>query len=193
MENNLNNEYGLSLMNPVRLNSISSSVAYLENLVTEKGYHFLFHRVGCKFFEHDNASQLSEILKHPIDHYRLIDGDCKYHDIFISIYSEENDWTPPKGFLFENSYFNTYDDIFDDIEIAEEYVYVRDSDLDLDNLDNLDTELKKLPFLERKLFQNFGITSRDNQFPLGVLKSYLKNELNDKGEIFENLKTRLEL
>lgn len=176
-------DYGLTLSNPVRLNSVTSSIAYLENLVTEKGYHFLYHRVGSLLCDLENESEEPVMFDHPIDHYQLFDGDSKYHDIFINIYTDEIEWIPPKGFLFENIMINYREDDYEFIIIDDEYVYNDDYDFD-----NFETEAEKLPEFEKRLLNNFGINFCDSEFPFGVLKQYLEVTFNDDGEQFEKIK-----
>ena len=40
--------YGKSIDNPVLLNSIPASIIFLNNLVTDKGYHIFYHRIGSR-------------------------------------------------------------------------------------------------------------------------------------------------
>jgi hypothetical protein len=66
--------YGKSPENPVNLNSIPASIIFRNNLVTEKGYHLVYHRKGS----------LSGLDYKPIDHYEIMTST--YMMIFSSIF-----------------------------------------------------------------------------------------------------------
>ena len=84
--------YGMSIDNPVLLNSIPASVIYLNNLVTDKGYHIFYHRIGSRSRKDHQI----------IDHYEIMSTDGHYDDIFINIYNERSTWRPPEGYLFDS-------------------------------------------------------------------------------------------
>ena len=82
--------YGKSIDNPVLLYSIPASIIFLNNLVTVKGYHIFYHRIGSR---HRKDKQI-------IDHYEIMSTDGQYDDIYINIYNERSTWKPPEGYLF---------------------------------------------------------------------------------------------
>lgn len=178
--NNTNN-YGLDVSNPILMNSVSASIAFLNNLVTEKGYNHLYHRKGSQFYKAGKG--ISRIFEHPVDHYQLFDVDKKYHDIYISIYADECVWIPPVGFLFESFELNFEDENDHPILIEIDEKYQLNLEIDIETLFDEPT-----PPLGESIIENFGINGIDFKFPEGVLKSYLKTIYSNYEERFEKLK-----
>jgi hypothetical protein len=146
--------YGKNIDNPVLLNSVETSLAYLENLVTQKkGYHIIFHRIGSQ-----------STNDKPVDVYQVMTSDNKYDNIYISIYSETNHLIPPKGYLFEN------DEIDGEI-INEEHVFAEN----LDNLDSISEYAIALPLLERHMNCSYGVNGKLDNFPYELIKILYEN------------------
>lgn len=169
----INENYGKSIDNPVLLNSIPASIIYLNNLVTDKGYHIYYHRIGSRS---GNDRQI-------IDHYEVMSTDCQYDNIFINIYNERSTWLPPKGYLFnslpdmmctqlmkrENLEELDEEDI---IDFDDSFVFT-DSLPDSINFDSMSEFNKLLPPLERVTLDSYGSNQRYENFPFSMVREYL--------------------
>ena len=162
-------DYGRHPENPIELNSVPASLIFMDNLVTEQGYHILYHR----------PESLSFNGKNPVDRYEIMTSDNRYEDLFINIYNDRSNWVPPDGFLFENSaedmcwQLMEREDLIelddeDIIDFEESYVY---NDLLPVNID--DTTLmehnRMLPPLERILLDSYGSNLYVDDFPNGMI------------------------
>ena len=144
--------------NPIRVDGIRNSLNYLNNLVTEEGYNIIYHRLGSIHEE--------KIL----DHYQAVDTNGKYHEFYIDPYADEMMKIPPTGFLFERSYFD-WNDIFQDTEIDEKYVY--NDEVDPENGEDYLDYLEKKPFAYRMISDSWGVNFKVN-FPEDVINMMVK-------------------
>lgn len=171
-------KYGKHPETPIKLNSITASRVYLNNLVTEKGLHILYHRTG---------SMLTG--EHPVDHYEIMSSDNQYDDLYISIYNDTNEWIPPKGYYFESGLEYAWDNLTEyqqseineaEIEIDEKYIYL---DKFADNLDEELEKVKMMPALEIYLDDSYGTNSWVKNFPYPLIEELMRNQFlysNDK-------------
>jgi hypothetical protein len=142
--------YGLSMDNPIQTTSVSASLNYLESLVTERGYHLLFHRVK-------SMCNTKEVF---VDHYEIMTTENLYYDLYLSIYSEKDVFVPPSGFLFDSLY------ISEEFDVAQEYIFKEDwSEFDTELLQ----KMQELPYLEKFISRSFGRNGRLDDFPLTIL------------------------
>jgi hypothetical protein len=158
----MKSDYGKSPDNPIQLNSIVASRLFLNNLVNESGYHILYHRLGSLPLKANRPI---------IDHYEVLSSDNLYDDIFINIYNEANDWTPPAGYLFEEdlediTYFlSDYENEELDeseIKIDEKYLFKY---VFTDDLDDEQERVGSLPLLELLMDK-----SSENNCNIGMCK-----------------------
>jgi hypothetical protein len=166
------NNYGKALENPIILSGIESAYDYLENIVTEEGYHILFHRAGS--------------LKHRskiIDRYQILTCHDKLDEFFVDVYNESNIFIPPNGYLFENQ-----NDFFDK-QIEEKY-------LCKDNWPREQAEFleyaKNLPFLEKFISRSYGTTMRSNKFPFEIIKEMIENgEITETDNVYQKIEKHI--
>ena len=167
---NMKNNYGLSPLNPLRLNSVSASLCLLEQLVTCRYHHILFHRTESIYLKGLNGSI------HPIDHYQICSGIGERFEIYIDIYNQENCWVPPAGFKFilplmyyqhENNWLDTL------VEIESEHVIDLEYDSSFcDNIQYNDTEFNDPTRYELFLWSSFGTNGKVDGFPQSLIKKY---------------------
>lgn len=175
-------DYGLSIDNPIHTTCIEATTAFIENLVTDKGYHFLYHRKeSISGYFTDNGFVQTE---HPVDHYQLFDGEKKLHDLYFSVYHDENLMIPPQGFKFrfdEIGYYDADDQCFINT-IDELHVF------DMNSITNIFKYLGEAPILEQFLYLNLGTNMYVDDFPESLLKTFLEENYNDDGgEIFQKI------
>lgn len=89
----LEEDFGLSINNPIRVNGIASSYSYLDRLLTFDGKKIKHKRIGAK---------ISPITSDPVDEYEIYLEDKKISTIYISAYSRETSAVAPKNFLLSN-------------------------------------------------------------------------------------------
>lgn len=82
-------EFGHDITNPIPVNTIMGSIAYLGKLRTMDGQKVQYDRLG---------SMGSENIDKPIDKYEISVQGRKVATLFISPYNKKNSERPPKGF-----------------------------------------------------------------------------------------------
>ena len=158
------NKYGRTPEDPIQLGGIKDTVEFLNNLVTKKGYHIIYHRQGS----------MSRSKGKPVDIYEIMTTDKKFDVFYIDIYSKKNLLVPPNGYLFE------YKFCFDiDVDFDEKYKYIDKFPVDMEDLNSLGKYLKKLPLFERHISESIGITCRINNFPYALIKELYKDGVLD--------------
>mgnify|MGYP000940299387 CR=1 FL=1 len=178
--------YGKSIDNPVLLNSIPASAIFLNNLVTDKGYHIFYHRIGSRRRKD----------KQIIDHYEIMSTDGQYDDIYINIYNERSTWRPPEGYLFDNlpdmmcnqlmSRENLEELDEEDIISFDDCFVFTDRLPDAIDFDSMSEFNKLLPPLERLTMDSYGTSKHYENFPFSIVREYLvriyglSNEKADK-------------
>jgi hypothetical protein len=173
--------YGHTIENPILVNDIQTSMDYLRNLVTDKGFHILFHRY----------SSISTGKGKPIDRYELITGDGRYDDLYISVYNEENKFIPPQGYLFESAHI-TWE--FDEPPIDKKYVFV--NELEFHDFEALQKRNSSLPIIERVVSESYGVNSRVKNFPYDVIDEAMDHSIlkiigiKDKKDFFSLIPPR---
>lgn len=171
---NSSHKYGKCLENPVNLNSIPASVIFLNNLVTVQGYHIIYHRLGSVYYNEIN-----------IDHYEIMTSENLYDDIYINIYNEISNWTPPEGYLFESfpeSMFRQLEDReypetpgeLDIIDFDEKYVFNDPFQIGFD-MEDISGSLKSLPPLERVILSSYGTNGWVKNFPHSMIRELLSD------------------
>jgi len=167
-------DYDKNPDNPIQLNSIVASRLFLNNLVNAGGYHILYHRLG---------SLPLKASRPIIDHYEVMSSDNRYDDIFINIYNETNDWTPPAGYLFEDDMEDITDFLSDyeseeldesEIKIDEKYLFKQDSADDLG--ENL-AKFGPFPLLELYMNQSSGVNGYNEDFPNSQIREIVMNHI----------------
>lgn len=163
--------YGRNIEEPVKLNSIPASIIFLNNLVSVNGYHIIYHRIGSKRSQDDRIT----------DHYEIMTTDNIYDDIFIDVYNDRSEWVPPEGYFFEKmpdmmcyELMNRENleklDEEDEIAFSDEYLLpMMDADL---NFEDLIENNRKLPALEKVIFDSLGTNSFTADFPVSLLREY---------------------
>lgn len=86
-------EYGLDITNPIPVDSIDSSFAYLEKLRTMNGSKITYKRKG---------STIITSIKKPIDAFEIFEDDKLITTIYINPYNKYNSQKPPKGFTLKD-------------------------------------------------------------------------------------------
>ena len=167
---------------PIKLNSITASRLYLNNLVTHKGLHILYHRIGSMFTG-----------EHPVDHYEIMSSDNLYEDLYISIYNDTNEWIPTKGYLFDSGLEFIWDNLTEyqqseinepEIEIDKKYMF---QDKGTDDLDEELKKVKMLPALEIYLDESFGTNGCVKNFPYPLIEELMKNQFMFSAEKMETI------
>lgn len=82
-------EFGHELTNPIPVNTVMGSIAYLSKLRTMAGAKVQYERVGST-----SAPNIDQI----IDEYEILDNGNKIATLFICPYNKKNSERPPKGF-----------------------------------------------------------------------------------------------
>jgi len=143
-------KYGKCIEKPIQLNSIDSSLKFIESLVTEEnGLYILAHRKYSKPFSGSI-----------IDVYEIFSSTKKLDELYISIYFENNLLIPPDGYLFDA-------DLIEDDNIPENYIFNKKN-----NNINIHAPLQK------HLIKSKAINYRYKDFPIDMINElYLNNEL----------------
>ena len=82
-------EFGHEITNPIPVNTIIGSFAYLGKLRTTKGTKVQYRRIGPR-----STPNIDQI----IDEYEILDNGQKIATLFICPYNKKNSDRPPKGF-----------------------------------------------------------------------------------------------
>jgi hypothetical protein len=164
--------YGKTPDNPIQLNSIVAARLFLDNVISYKGYHIIYHRRGSFHVQGDGPI---------LDHYEVMCSDSHYEDFYINIYNETNDWIPPNGYFFEYelvdiSFFLTDSEMSElnepEINIAERCIYKPEW------VDDPEEEMSlnvNLPLLELYMDQSHGVNGFNEDFPYSRIKEFIKN------------------
>ena len=100
----MEDNYGLTPTKPIKLNSIGSSCAFFEHLISTDYQLITYKRNG-------SIKPISS--KFPIDHYQVTTRNGDIFNIYIDIYNDENLWVPPDGFKFLSDLIFYVDDDFE--------------------------------------------------------------------------------
>lgn len=82
-------EFGHEMTNPIPVNTISGSLAYLEKLQTLDGNKVKYKRTG--------STRVPNINK-PVDAYKIFDKGEVIATLYINAYNSQNSEKPPEGF-----------------------------------------------------------------------------------------------
>lgn len=186
--------YGKTPENPIQLNSISASRLFLDNLITPEGYCIVYHRLG---------SLMESQFVSPIDHYEIMTADNRYDDIFINIYNEANNWTPPNGYLLNHEILTFPEGLNEyaleeinkqELSIEEKYLYHENftDDFDEEVTDDYISEVlnesdDNTPLLDMFLCHNCGANSRISDFPYSMIVKAIDPEGSSDDSFFEML------
>lgn len=168
------NQFGKCIENPVLLNSIDSSILYLDALITNTGNYIIYHRFG---------SSIKKGLKplKPVDCYEIITTDNKSDKIYISIYNEQSKFVPPNGY-----YFDALSDLFFKSMVDRKEYFVRKkywfSEEDL-----LEEEQPVYSPLLKYIDGSFGCNLKYRNFPLDLIYDKLKEEFSLEDDIIEEI------
>lgn len=164
------NEYGKLCENPVKLNSLSASVIFMNNLVTVNGLYLIYHRKESIY----SSGKV-------VDHYEIMVSNNQFDDLYISIYNTQSVWIPPAGYLFisysedmnrqlmEREKLDKLDEA-DVIRFDEKYIFFEPLPIDLGNFAETN---QSLPSLERVLLDSYGKITRMEHFPYGLILELL--------------------
>ncbi|GEM_PF-1742766 len=164
--------YGRTPDNPIQLNSVVASRLFLDNLVSAKGYHIIYHRLGSFQVLGDGPI---------IDHYEVMSSDNHYDDFYINIYNDTNEWIPPDGYLFEYnldgisfflSDFERNELNEPEIIIAERYLF---NPVLSDDPDEEMTPSLNIPLLELYMDESSGVNGFNDEFPYYRIKELIMN------------------
>ncbi|MEI6684465.1 MAG: hypothetical protein WCO44_17715 [Bacteroidota bacterium] len=185
----MNENYGKTPDNPIQLNSIVAARLLLDNVVSYKGYHILYHRRGSFQVRSDGPI---------IDHYEIMCSDNHYDDFFVNIYNETNEWIPPEGYLFEhnladiNFFLSDYElsELNDSaIAVADKFIFKPEWGDAEDLIPNVN-----LPLLELFMSNSSGVNGFNDEFPYSRIKElninhrmYTPNRLE---EVLSSIKPR---
>lgn len=82
-------EFGHDVTNPIPVNTVMGSIAYLGKLRTLNGTKIQYERIGST-----SAQNIDQV----IDEYKILDNGQKIASLFICPYNKKNSERPPKGF-----------------------------------------------------------------------------------------------
>jgi hypothetical protein len=82
-------EFGHDITNPIPVNTVMGSIAYLGTLRTLNGTKIQYERIG---------STSAQNIDQTIDKYAILDNGQKIATLFICPYNKKNSERPPKGF-----------------------------------------------------------------------------------------------
>jgi len=162
--------FGQSPDNPIQLNSIVASRLFLDNLVSRKGHHILYHRRGSFQLKGDGPI---------IDQYEVMSSDNRYDDFYINIYNETNEWIPPDGYLFEYeladiSFFLSDYELSElngtEFNIAGKYIFKTE----FGDSEELTTNVN-IPLLELFMNKSSGVNGFNDEFPYSRIKELIMN------------------
>jgi len=148
-------EYGITLQNPIKLlNSVFVTVM-LQSIVTENGFHLLYHFVDY-------------ILKDEsiIEKYEVFSEDKGLQSLFFEVINKPNNWIAPTGFVFKDEYIVEEDIIFHGME------YFYKDEKDYENMLDIFEKMEETYF-ELFVFENVGVNYNSPEFPYSMYKKYI--------------------
>jgi hypothetical protein len=90
--------YGKSIDNPLILQSFDAITPFLNNLITQEGYHIMYNKLIDI-----NTGTI------PIYHFQVFSFKGKFDEIFISINNQETKFIPPHGYHLELDKLTKFD------------------------------------------------------------------------------------
>ena len=151
----LMDNYGISEVNPIQLRSLDSVTIMLHNIVTESGFHLLYHFKDY-ILKPDSIIVVIEVFS----------GNMRFYLLYFDISNEVDIWIAPSGFLFFRSWIECKDGDFDH---DQDYYLNRDESPEMAR-QNLDIESGiKIKYL---LLDNYGFMYRRENFPDSVYREY---------------------
>jgi hypothetical protein len=163
--------FGKCPENPVNLSSKAAAKKYLDHLLTDKGFHILYHRPGS----------LNDKESVTVDRYEIITGEGIYDDLFIDTQCEMDMWVPPEGYLFDPKIelkklgWRGYDQSYTDereITVEEQFIYQDEFYGDWEESMRF---YHGLPRLERYLKCSSGEDGYVENFPFPLIEEILDN------------------
>ena len=127
----------------------------LNNIVTTRGFHLLFHLKDYIIEE----SSIIEI-------YEIYSGDDNFHYFYFEVNNDANVWIPPHGFIFMSDWIYDVDVVYH----GQDY-YFKDGRTFVETMAEFDTMEESL--FELFLFENVGVNYRSNNFPFSMYQKYL--------------------
>ncbi len=99
-----------------------------------------------------------------------------YDDLYVYIYSEEDAWIPPSGYLFDSISITVigYSDDYEDVDLNEDFVFQEDWPSDFK--ESL-VKTIKLPPLERIMDESYGTNGFIGDFPFSLIRHHLYREM----------------
>ncbi len=164
------NQYGKSIENPILLNSIDSSLLFLNALITNTGNYIIYHRLG---------SSIKKGSK-PIDKYEIITTDNNRDVIFISIYNSRSNFVPPYGYFFDSLSDLFFNSMFNEKEFVVKKKYWYSGDMPGDE------KVSQFPLI-KYINSSFGCNLRHKNFPFDLILNKLKEECFLTDDIIQGL------
>lgn len=150
---------GKSIENPILLNSIDSSILYLDSLITNTGNYIIYHRLGSSSVEEGK----------PVDRYEVFTTDFKRDILYISIYNDKNNFIPPNGYFFDSLSGLFFLNMIDEAKHIVENKYWFSNDFQFDKL------IEDYPLL-KYIDGSFGNNVNHESFPIDLLAIKLKED-----------------
>jgi hypothetical protein len=131
-------EFGLSITNPIPVNTILGSATYLDNLQTLDGKKIQYERIG--------STKAANIIG-MIDMYNIYAEKNKITQLYIAPYNKKNSEKTPKGFKFLNSNNSEIRSVKN--ESHNQLMVARRFAIEIAKL--IDSQIKERPFSSLKL------------------------------------------
>jgi hypothetical protein len=163
--------YGKGPGNPVILSSRAAVKRFLDHLVTDQGFHLLYHWCGSVSGNNEDN----------IDYFEIFTGGGEYDDLFFNLHNRSDIWIPPAGYLFVPEIelkplgIPEYDRCYTaekEITVERKYIF-RDADTG-DWEENM-RFFQGLPRLERYLYYSSGEDGYTENFPFPLIDEILDN------------------
>ena len=157
-------DFGFSEMNPIKLKDSESVLIILDDIVTENGFHLLYH-----FLDYIVKGDLI------IERYEVFSEEKGAQILYFDVTNDKNSWIAPVGFIF------SYDWIIDvDIIYHGQDYYYKDDRNDEDAMAKFDSI--EHPLFDFFLFENVGVNFKSQNFPHSMFQKYLDEHTFTKDE-----------
>lgn len=155
--------YGLSGDNPIKLKNSESVITMLKHIVTDSGFHLLFH-----FKDYiSNEKSIIEV-------YEIFSGVEEFYLLYFEVTKDINVWLPPSGFLFKHEWIEHGESNF--IYHGQDYYYKGDESVD-SPFDYF--HLRNWKVLKIYLSDNYGVNYTGKDFPHSVFQKYYDNDYSN--------------
>lgn len=148
-------KYGIDIESPMELEDLKFIPVMLHSIVTENGFHILYHFVDSII----NGN--STIVK-----YEVFSEDKGIQELFFEINKKPNLWIAPTGFLFIDEYIIEEHIIYH----GNEYFYKDEKDYE--KVMNSFNMLEETQF-DLFVFENVGVNYNSPDFPNSMYQKYI--------------------